>query len=184
MAFLLGYLGMLRISNVAPVSRQSFDPLRHLIRQDVRLVGNTLLFQLRWIKTLQHYRQHACVRLFQIPGSPVCPVDSFMAMNSSYPDMPSDPFLSYRVSGQICVITQAHLRRALKCVSPYVRFVSNLTYHAFCRSGTSLAFACGVPFQAIQAHGTWASESLWAYIDANARDCAFPWLFASVFSRL
>jgi hypothetical protein len=100
---------MLRISNVAPVYKPSFDPLRHLRREDVRLVGNTLVIQLRWTKTLQRYLQIACIRLFQIPGSPVCPVAAFMAMNRSYSVMPCNPFLSYRVSGQICVITQAHL---------------------------------------------------------------------------
>jgi integrase len=114
----------------------------------------------------------------------VCPVASFLAMTRSYPVLPSDLFLSYRVSGQICVITQAHLRRALKRMFHMLDLSPNLTFHAFRRSGASLAFASGVPFQAIQAHGTWASNSLWAYIDANARDCAIPRLFASVFSRL
>jgi hypothetical protein len=46
----------------------------------------------------------------------------------------------------------------------------------------SLAFASGIPFHSIQAHGTWSSDALWAYIDANARDVAVPHLFSSVFS--
>jgi hypothetical protein len=41
--------------------------------------------------------------------------------------------------------------------------------------------ASGVPF-AIQAHGTWASDLLWAYIDA--RDITVPRFFSSVFARM
>jgi hypothetical protein len=33
--FLLGFLGLLCISNVAPASRASFDPLRHMRRGDI-----------------------------------------------------------------------------------------------------------------------------------------------------
>jgi hypothetical protein len=40
-AFLLGFLGMLRISNVAPASRASFDPLRHMRRGDITVVKNS-----------------------------------------------------------------------------------------------------------------------------------------------
>jgi hypothetical protein len=175
---------MLRITNVSPVSRPSFNTLKHFRREDVWLVGNTLVIQLRWTKTSQRYRQHACVTLFQIPGSPVFPVAAYLAISRSYPVLPSDPFLSYRVSGQICVITQAHLRRALKHMVHMLDLSRNLTFYAFRRDGASLAFASGVLFQAIQAHGIWASDSLWAYIDANAKDCAVPRLFASVFSSL
>ena len=36
---------------------------------------------------------------------------------------------------------------------------SAYTFHAFRRSGASLAFTLGVPMQYIQAHGTWASQA-------------------------
>jgi hypothetical protein len=39
-----------------------------------------------------------------------------------------------------------------------------------------------VPFHSIQAHGTWSSDALWAYIDAGARDASVPRLFSRVFS--
>jgi integrase len=170
---------------VAPPSSAKFDPLRHMRRGDVSILGDSILVHLRWTKTLQKYRQSAKIRLFQIPNSPVCTlVAAFLSLKRSYPVLPTYPLLSYRVSGQLFVITQAHLRRSLKRLLLLLGLSQSLTFHSFRRSGASLAFASGVPFQAIQAHGTWASEALWAYIDANARDCTVPRFFSSIFASL
>jgi hypothetical protein len=40
-----------------------------------------------------------------------------------------------------------------------------------------IAFASGVPFKQIQAHGTWTSESVWAYIHQSARSSVLPNFF-------
>jgi hypothetical protein len=49
------------------------------------------------------------------PNSPACPVAAFMTLQHTYPVLPTDLVLiSYRVSGQLFIITQAHLCRALK----------------------------------------------------------------------
>jgi integrase len=120
--------------------------------------------------------------LFAINNSPVCPLRAFFALQRSYPVLPTYPFLSYRAAGQLHIISQSHLRRALKRLVLMLNFSPHLTFHSFRRSGASVAFASGVPFQAIQAHGTWASDSLWAYIDASARDVTVPQFFSSLFS--
>jgi hypothetical protein len=84
--------------SVAPSSKASFDPLRHMRRGDVTVVKDSVIINLSWTKTLQRYRQSARVRLFAIPGSPLCPVAAYLALQRSYPVLPSDPLLSYRVS--------------------------------------------------------------------------------------
>jgi hypothetical protein len=114
MAFILGFLGLLRISNIASTSRATFDPIRHLRRGDVTVSGESIVIHLRWTKTLQRYRQSARIRLFSIPNSLVCPLKAFLSLHRSHPVLPTDPFLTYRASGQHFLITQAHLRRALK----------------------------------------------------------------------
>jgi integrase len=163
MGFILGFLTLLRISNIASVSRATFAPFRHLRRGDVTLLEDSIVIHLRWTKTLQRYRQSARIRLFSIPNSPVCPVKAFAALQRSYPVLATYPFLSYRASGQLFLITQAHLRRSLKRLLPTLNLSPHLSFHSFHRSGASLAFASGVPFAAIQAHGTWASDSLCLY---------------------
>jgi hypothetical protein len=65
-SFLFGYFALLRISNVAPISKVAFDPLRHLRRGDVWVKNNILYIHLRWTKTLQRHRQVAIIPIY--PG--------------------------------------------------------------------------------------------------------------------
>jgi hypothetical protein len=81
------------------------------------------------------------------------------------------------------VIMQSQIRRALKRLVSALNLDPRISFHAFCRSGASLAFASGVPFWAIQAHVTCAPDALWAYIDVDACDCSVPRFFASVFAN-
>jgi integrase len=183
-SFIFSFMALLRISNLAPPSSASFDALRHLRRGDVTLTHNAVTIFIRWTKTLQRHRQSARITLFSIPGSPVCPVQAFSALQRQYPVRASDPFLSYRISGSLFIFSQSHLRRALKRLVSALSFNKSLSFHSFRRSGASLAFASGVPFQAIQAHGTWTSDALWSYIDAVARDPAVAQCFSKIFSSL
>jgi integrase len=112
----------------------------------------------------------------------LCPLAAFTSLQRSYPVHPTDPLLSYRISGQLFLITQSQIRRALKRLVLSLNLHPNISFHAFRRSGTSLDFASGIPFQSIQSQGTWASDALWAYIGPDARDLAVPRFFSSVFS--
>jgi integrase len=150
-------------------------------RGDIVVLKDSIIINL---KTLQRYRQSARVRLFAIPGSPICPVVAFLALQRSFPVLPTDPLLSYRASGKLFLVTQSQIRRALKRSVLLLGFSPHLTFHSFRRSAASLAFASGIPFQSIQAHGTWSSDSLWAYIDVDARDSSVARLFSSVFSSI
>jgi integrase len=183
-AFIFAYMALLRISNVAPPSFATFDPARHLRRGDVTIHQNFISIHLRWTKTLQKYRQTARVKLYPIPNSTLCPVKAFRALQRSYPVRPTDPFLSYRSAGQLFIITQSDLRRALKKLISSLALHSSLSFHAFRRSGASLAYASGVSFDAIQAHGTWTSDALWSYIDVDAKDSPVPHVFSHIFSSL
>jgi integrase len=183
-AFIFAYMALLGISNIAPPSFSSFDPLRHLRRRDVTVHSNYLQINLWWTKTLQKYRQAAIIKLFPFPNSTLCPLQAFRTLQRGYPVRPTDPFLSYRSSGRLFLITQSDLRRALKKLVSALNFHPSITFHSFHKSGASLAYASGVPFDAIQAHGTWASDALWCYIDADARAPAVPLLFFRVFAGL
>jgi integrase len=150
----------------------------------VTLHHDYLIIHLRWTKTLQRYRQSARIKLYPVSNSNLCPLSAFRALQRSYPVRPTDPFLSYRSSGQLFLISQSDLRRALKRLVSALGFSSKLTFHSFRRSGASLAYASRVPFDAIQAHGTWVSDALWSYIDADARESPVPCLFSRIFPSL
>jgi hypothetical protein len=79
-AFLLGVMGLLRISNVTPTSMATFDPFRHLRHCDVSVVQGVLIIHLRWTNTLQRHRQSLRIKLFPISGSHLCPVRAFLSL--------------------------------------------------------------------------------------------------------
>jgi hypothetical protein len=79
--------------------------MRHLRRGDVTLSQGSLSIFIRWSKTLQRHRQTARITLFPIPGSPACPVEAFKTLQRTYPVRPTDPFLSYRVSSSLFLIS-------------------------------------------------------------------------------
>jgi hypothetical protein len=112
-SFFLAFLAMLRLSNLAPSSAHSFDPLRHLRRFDVSLMGSCLFIHLRWSKTLQRYNQSAHIPLFSIPGSILCPVQAFILLQRYFPVRPADPCLSYRSTGRLFILTQSDIRCVL-----------------------------------------------------------------------
>jgi hypothetical protein len=101
LAFILVFLCLLRISNIASTSRATFDPIRHLRRGDVTVAGDSIIIHLRWTKTLQRYRQSARIRLFSISNSPVCPLKAFLC-NVRIQSAPRTPFFLTGVIG-ICV---------------------------------------------------------------------------------
>jgi integrase len=183
-AFSFAFLAMLRISNLAPSSSSSFDPLCHFRRGDVTLSSSSLSIHLRWSKTLQRYNQSALITLYPIPNSIICPLGAFSQLQRFFPVRPSDPLLSYRFGGRLIIITQSDLRRVLRHLISSLGLSSRLTFHSFRRSAAFLASGAGLPFHAIQAHGVWSSDALLAYLDPSARHPAVPLFFSSFFQHL
>jgi hypothetical protein len=87
------------------------------------------------------------------------------------------PLLSYLVSGFLHLITKNCISRHFKKLVALLNYNPALSFHALRFSGDSLAFSSGVPISPIQAHGTWSSEALRAYIDPTARGPCGPLLF-------
>jgi integrase len=177
LSVLLAFLAMLRISNIACVSLESFDILRNITRGDIVKTNDGLSITIKWSKTLQSYRQSAIVNVPQIPGSELCPVAAFDELNKKYPVNENMPLMAYQVSNKTFIVKRNVLQSMLKQAATKSNILHNITYHIFRRSAASIAFAAGVPFQQIQAHGTWASESIWSYIHHTAKASLLPKFF-------
>jgi integrase len=182
MAIILAYMAFMRISNISPKSGGAYDVLRDIRRGDVRITASGIVIHIRWSKTLQKYRQTASIPLYAIPNSILCPKNNFINLQNQFPVKATDPLLSYNAGGVLRVVTQSQLRAAFSRLVQLLNLNSNLSFHSLRRSGASLAFASGVQFSSIQAHGTWTSDALWSYIDHSARDASVPALFAAIFS--
>ena len=74
-AFLLAFFGFLRMSNIAPHSKQKFDSQKHF-RQDIMFAPPGAHILLKWTKTLQHNKSHHFVQIPLLSNSPMCPVQA------------------------------------------------------------------------------------------------------------
>ena len=162
--FLMAFHGFFRISNLVPTSPYSFLLQKHLARGDVFFSHSGAQVLLKWSKTLQTATNTKVINLPLIPSSPLCPVTSLQTYIQAHPSNKNLPFFTIS-SNPPKIITQRLVRQALaKVLQAMGLEPAAYGFHVFRRSGATLAFNLNVPLQDIQAHGTWASQAVWAYL--------------------
>ena len=121
-AFLFGFFGFLRQSNLAPRSASSFEPRRHTCRGDVMMRPPGLVILLKWSKTPQRGEDSHLIPLPAISGSPLCPYQAYKTMLSACPtSSPNDPLLGIpRKSRRPDVLTCGKLAQAFKAIIIYI----------------------------------------------------------------
>ena len=103
--------------------------------------------------------------------SPHCPVRALKAILAITLGSDNSPLFQVKVKTKWFPLTDSRLRKNLAIILAKLGLAtSNITFHAFRRSGATLAFNSSVPLQDIQSHGTRTSDCVWSYItpDHNA----------------
>lgn len=167
-AFLFAFFLFARISNLAPVSVNSFDPTKQLCRGDIVVTRFGLLVSFKWSKTNQTGASPLTLPLLCISDTILCPVRAYLHMCSRLPANASAPAFFTARNSQCCIpITKAHFvsvfRKRLARIG-----VSNPTKfrgHSFRRGGATWAFQNGVPGEFIQIFGGWASDAYKCYLE-------------------
>ena len=169
--FLVAYFGFFRLSNLVPHVAHEFDPSRHFAGGDVFFGKSTVKLLLKWSKTLQYRNQVKVISLPRLDSS-ICPYRALQDVLRTFSPSAMEPlFLCHTPHGRRVITdstvrkTLATLNQAMGCHRAY------FTFHAFRRSGASLAYSNRAPIEDIQQHGTWTSECVWRYIsldDANS----------------
>ena len=162
-AYLLGFFGFLRMSNLCPHSASSFDFLKHLTRGDIFFDNSSAKILLKWSKTLQMNNQ---AKVISIPllNSSICPVSAIKKLLLIQPGSKDSPLLQFRVGHAYQPLIDTRIRKHLKNILSLLNVHDrNLTFHSFRRSGATFAFNHNVSIQNIQQHGTWTSECIWRY---------------------
>ena len=171
--FLVAYFAFLRLSNLVPTSISGFDPTRHLCRGDWIVSDDSVGIMLKWSKTLQFQSSFKVIPLPCLGNSPLCPVKAFEIM-TQYAPLPSQaPMFSIPQGCGSVPLTQSKVRKMLHSILLGLGMDSaGLSFHAFRRSGASLAFQNEIPIQDIKMHGTWESDTEWKYViqEGQTRD--------------
>jgi len=146
-------------------SPTSFDPNRHLCRDDIKFTSHGAVLRIKWSKTLQHKDRLLLVLLPHIPGSVLCPVSAILQYFTLVPAPNSAPFFCTPSRGSLRPLTQDFFSKAIKSlISSIGLSPSDFSPHSFRRGGTTFAFQAGVPERLIQRHGDWRSDACRRYL--------------------
>ena len=162
--FLFLFFSFLRLSNLLPHSRTSFDPTRQLCRGDLIFSSDTITVIIKWSKTIQNRRNTTTISVPALGRSPLCPYSAVRLMLDNTPGSPNDPLFQVPTATGYVPLIDSVARKHPKKVAQVLKVPSPLTFHIFRKSGTTWAFQHGVPLQQIMLHGTWTSDCVWRYV--------------------
>ena len=166
--FLPGFFGFLRLSNLSPHSASTFDPSRHLTGSDVFFTKKHVKLLLKWSKTIQTRDRVEILTLPKLTDPDLCPRSALKVLFDLYQmSTSSSLFQIYTVNGWVTLI-DSRVRKVLSKINVALGLHPNhFTFHSLRRSGATFAFNAHVPIQDIKRQGTWTSECVWKYIQAD-----------------
>ena len=162
-AMLLAFFGCFRLSNLVPTSKNAFDPLKHLKRDDIKFEKGVVLIYYKWSKTNQNSDKVSWV--------PICPVRDvrfnvklYLKRLFSNVKVPANaPLFSFSKNS-------FHSRYSLVkfldvCVRKAELAPSDYSWHSFRRGSAVFAFELGLADSAVQLLGDWASSAFKNYLE-------------------
>ena len=164
---LVAFFGLLKISNVIPKSRKSFDPSKHLTRGCFTSVDDGILLKLCWAKNNQFKERINKVPLPFVAGHSLCPVTavycSFFMPQGWSDDAPA--FVRGK-QGNLTPVLYGWFMNKLKVVLQSCGKDPKLFgSHSLRRGGASWALRCGLGSDTIRILGDWKSNAYQAYLE-------------------
>ena len=167
--YLLAFFSFLRLSNVVPHSTSTFDVSRHLASVDIIFGQDLAIILVKWSKTNQFRDKVARISIPVHSGSLLCPVAALKALPQAVPGTQSDPLFTIFNQDSFVPLTDSMVRKHFKRIINILHWQHfKFTFHSFRRCGASWAYKHGVPIDAIEQQGTWASDCVWCYISTQS----------------
>ena len=162
-AMLLAFFGCFRLSNLVPISKNKFDPLKQLKRDDIKFEKDVVLVYYKYSKTNQN-----CSKVAWVPIGSVADdrfnLKSYLQRLFSLVKAPEDaPLFSFSKSDH-------HSRYSLvrildSCVFEAGLSLSDYSWHSFRRGAAVFAFELGLSDSAVQLLGDWSSPAFKHYLE-------------------
>ena len=160
---LLAFFGCLRLSNLVPLSKGKFDPLKQLRRNDIKFEKDYVLIFYKWSKTNQN-----CERITWVPiGSvkdPRFDLKYHLKRLFSMVKVPSDaPLFSFKCNdyhSRYSLVNMLNL-----CIQRVGLSGSDYSWHSFRRGAAVFAFELGLADSAVQLLGDWSSAAFKIYLE-------------------
>ncbi len=164
-SFLVAFFAFLRKSNVVPQSQHTFNPLRHLSRDNIVRTPYGLLIKLYATKTIQFKQRVLEIPIAAIPGSKLDPVAAFDRMCTLAPASGPSPAFLYRKGDQLISLTHSQFTQRLRHLLGILGLSpQSFSGHSFRRGGLSFGFRANVHIELLKAHGDWRSDAYLRYL--------------------
>ena len=154
---MFGYLGYLRVSNLAPASAAEFDPSRHTTREDVLHSKQGILLSIKWTKTRQAAVFTAPVPLPALGTNPLCPLTIWREYEEVLSHMslsPNAPLLLTATGPPGRTVTIPILRALLRRAAHLADLSSfHYTPHSLRRGGPHLVMCPASPWNILSSTG-------------------------------
>ena len=162
-SMLLAFFGCFRLSNLVPSSKNSFDPLKHLTRADIRFEGKFVLVFYKYSKTNQNSDKVAWIPICSVADSRFN-LQLYLKTLLAVIKVPSDaPLFTFHKNN-------FHTRYSLTRLLDHCLFVTGLSlsdfsWHSFRRGAAVFAFELGLADSAVQLLGDWSSSAFKSYLE-------------------
>ena len=162
-AMLLAFFGCLRVSNIVPAAQSSFDPLKHLKRDDIKFVDGIMLVFFKWSKTNQSARKASWIPVASVSDPRFNISENFKKLLSSVKGPGSAPLFTFEGAS---FHTKNSLTTVLNmCVAEAGLPLADYSWHSFRRGAAVFAYELGLDDSAVQLLGDWASSAFKTYLE-------------------
>ena len=165
-----GFIGYLRVSNMAPPKASEFDPSRHTTVGDVFLRNEGLVLSLKWSKLRQRTKLPVAIPLPCLGSTLLCPLRAWRSYNNYLTAVnitvsPSSPLLLTTQQPAGRPVTIPMIRSMFKTATRLAHVEdAGYTPHSLRRGGATFSYHAGVPISNIKLHGTWRSDAVNNYL--------------------
>ena len=162
-AMLLAFFGCFRLSNLVPLSKANFDPLKHLTRDDIRFNDNYVLVFYKWSKTNQNSSRIAWIPICSVKDVRFNIQEHLKILFSMVKVSKKSPLFTFSKNN---FHSKFSLTRLLDtCVYKAGLSLGDYTWHSFRRGAAVFAFELGLTDSAVQLLGDWSSDAFKRYLE-------------------
>ena len=163
LALLLMYMGFMRQSSVAPLTKATFDPTRHLTPRDITSTHQGLKVKLKWTKTIQRSSDAKSLLLTATADPTLCPVRAHEEYIKHHAPPAAGPLLLHSDGNPLT--TRFIARQWTDLVSKAGLTPSSYSLHSLRRGAAEFTYnKAKADLNDVMVQGTWRSQAVRDYI--------------------
>lgn len=160
---LTGFFLLLRKSNLVPLNQSTFDKNKQLTRKNVKVFKDFVRVTITWSKTIQFHQKKLFLKMFALPGNPLCPVRAFKKLFKHISPNPDEScFLTQDGRPFSYGMLNYRIKKFLQLIG--VKRFFRYSAHSLRRGGLLAGYKAGLSKKFLKVLGDWRSECFEIYL--------------------